>query len=396
MTKQPRLTARFVETVNAPGRYGDGGRGSRGLILNVHVQASGRISRSWIQRIRIGGRHTHLGLGSHPVVTLAEAREAAIANLRDVAKGIDPRTGGIPTFAEGLDAVLAIQRGAWRDGGKSERQWRASLRDHAGPLMRKPVDKIEAGDVLSILTPHWNTKRETMRRVKQRISKVMQWAVAGGHVASNPVDSIGAALPTNGANRTNHRALPHADVAAAIETVDRSGAWWATKAAFRFVALTAARSGEVRGMTWDEVDLDNRVWTVPGERMKAGKAHRVPLSDQAVAVLSEARDMADGSGLVFPSQGRKAMSDNTLSKLLRETGVKSTVHGLRSSFRDWCAETGKSREVAEAALAHTVKGVEGAYLRSDVLEKRRSLMAAWGRYVTAEAATVLELPNARA
>ena len=389
-----RLTARFVETVTEPGRYGDGGRGSHGLILNVHRQATGRISRSWIQRIRINGRHTHLGLGAYPVVTLAGARATALANRRDVANGIDPRTGGVPTFAEALDAVLAVRRGAWRDGGKSERQWRASLRDHAGPLMRKPLDAIGSDDVLKVLAPKWNTRRETMRRVKQRIGQVMQWGIAGGHVAVNPVDALGAALPTNGARRVHHRALPHADVNGALLTVDASNAWWATKAAFRFITLTAARSGEVRGMTWDELDMDAAVWTVPGDRMKAGKPHRVPLSEQAMAVLAKAGTLRDGSGLCFPSQSGRIMSDNTISKLLRELGIPSTVHGMRSSFRDWCAETGKSRELAEAALAHTVGGVEGAYFRSDVLDRRRALMEAWARYVERQSADVISLASA--
>ena len=388
------LTARFVNTVSDPGRYGDG-RGGHGLILNVHRTLDGRVSKSWIQRVRIGARVTHLGLGSFPVVTLAEARKAALANRRTAAKGIDPRTGGVPTFAAALDAVLVIQAGVWRDGGKSENQWRASLRDYAGALMRKPVDAIGPGDVLGVLTPIWNEKRETAKRVRQRIGAVMRWSVAEGHRTDNPVDAIGAALPKTGCNKAHHRALPYGAVAGALATVRASAAYPTTKLAFECLVLTAARSGEVRGMRWDEVDGDT--WTVPAERMKTGREHRVPLSGPTLAVLREARQYADGSGLVFPSARGKVMHGMALSRLLTYLDVGAVPHGFRSSFRDWAAErTSTPHAVMEAALAHVVKNqAEAAYARSDLLDKRRVLMDAWARYVTAESCTVVEIANAR-
>ena len=386
------LTARFVDTVSEPGRYGDG-RGGHGLILNVHRMIDGRISRSWIQRIRIGGRVTHLGLGSFPVVTLAEARKAALANRRTLAKGIDPRTGGIPTFAEGLDAVLAIQAGAWRDGGKSEKQWRASLRDYAGALMRKPVDGIGPGDVLAVLAPVWNEKRETGRRVKQRIGAVMKWAIAEGHRESNPVDAIGAALPKNGVHKAHHKAVPYDRVGFALAKVRASNAHIGTVLAFDFLVLTAARSGEIRGARWDEVDFDAAIWTIPASRMKAGREHRVPLSARALGVLGKAREYTDGSGLVFPSARGLVMSDMTLSKLVKELGIEGTPHGFRSSFRDWASErTNTPHAVMEAALAHTIRDkAEAAYARSDLLEKRRELMDAWARFVAAKPGRVVAI-----
>ena len=383
------LNARFVETVTTPGRYGDG-RGGYGLCLNVRRMTNGRTGKSWVQRIRPGGKPTYIGLGRYPFVTLAEARRLALANAINLSKGIDPRDGGIPTFAAALDRVLDVMRSTWRNP-KSEAQWRASLRDYAGALMPHPVDAIAPGDVLAVLTPIWNAKRETARRVRQRVSKVMDWARAEGHRTDNPVDAIGAALPTNGHGREHHKALPYAAVSGALATVQASGAWWATKAAFEFLTLTAARSGEVRGMEWDEVD--GATWTIPGERMKAGREHRVPLSPRALDILAEAREATGGAGLVFPSITGRAMTDSTLSKLVKELGIKGTPHGMRSAFRDWASEqTNTPHAVMEAALAHTIANkAEAAYARSDLLEKRRVLLNAWSRYLEAKPARVVEI-----
>ena len=373
------LNARFVETVTTPGRYGDG-RGGYGLCLNVRRMTNGRTSKSWVQRVRPNGRPTYIGIGRYPFVTLAEARKLALANAIVVSKGLDPRTGGVPTFAEALDRVLAIQAPTWRNP-KSEGQWRASLRDHAGPIMPMFVDKIGPADVLAVVGPLWNEKRETARRVKQRIGKVMEWAAAEGHRADNPVSTIGAALPKAGNGRQHHRALPYERVGGALAAVRGSGAWEGTKLACAFLVLTAARSGEVRGMRWSEVDGDT--WTVPGERMKAGRPHRVPLSPAALDILAEARALGDGTGLVFPSITGRTMSDSTLSKLFRENGIDGTPHGMRSAFRDWASErTNTPHAVMEAALAHVIPNkAEAAYARSDLLDKRRTLMDAWARYL---------------
>ncbi len=380
--KRPKtLTALFVQKVSQPGRYGDG-RGSHGLSLNVKAMANGRTSKSWVQRIRINGRLTNIGLGPYPIVTLKEARQLCIANKRTAIAGLDPRTGGIPTFEDAAETVIALHQPNWRDGAKSAAQWRASLRDYAFPTIgRKLVSDITAQDILAVLTPNWNDKRETMRRVKQRIGAIMKWAVAEGHRDSDPVPAVTAALPKNGVHKVNHTALPWKAVSEAIEQANASGAHWATKAAFTFLAHTACRSGEVRGATWQEIDTEARIWTIPASRMKAGKEHRVPLSDAAMSILDEASEHRDTSDLVFPSVTGRQMSDATMSKLLRENGIKAVPHGFRSSFRDWCGETGKDRELAEQALAHQVKGVEGAYARSDLLDRRRDLMNAWSETV---------------
>ena len=226
-----------------------------------------------------------------------------------------------------------MQRGVWREGAKSEAQWRASLRDYAGALMAEPVDAIGPGDVLALLAPIWNEKRETARRVRQRIGAVMRWSVAEGHRGDNPVDAIGAALPKNAHRRKHHKALPYEEVGQAIRTIRGTAAHVSTRLALEFLILTACRSGEVRGALWSEIDLDSATWTVPAGRMKSAREHRVPLSLQALEVLAEAREWNDESPLVFPSLKGRVMSSSTLSKLLRENRVGAVPHGFRSSFR---------------------------------------------------------------
>ena len=386
MKRPKRLSATFVNTVNVPGRYGDG-RGGHGLSLLVKQASTGGFSKSWAQRIRLDGKATNVGLGAYPVITLARARQKALSNARIVSEGRDPRDRACraPTFEQAIETVIGIHAENWKDGGKSAAQWRASLRDYVIPTLgRKRVDRITTADVMAVLLPIWSTKRETARRVRQRIGAVMKWTVAQGYREDNPAgDAISAALPKNGVRRQHQRALPHSEVAHALERVRASGAHRATALAFEFLVLTACRSGEVRGARWDEVDEAAATWTVPPTRMKAKLEHRVPLSPQAVAVLDAGRDLRDRSGLVFPSPTGRVLSDSTLSKLLRELNIGAVPHGFRSSFRDWAAErTDVPREVCELALAHVNSDrVEAAYRRSDLFEKRRELMVEWADYL---------------
>ena len=373
-----QLSAKFVQTVTEPGRFYDG---DAGLFLLV-AHGVREMRKSYVQRVTVAGKRVDIGLGGARWLTLTEARAAAQANRKIARMGGDPRSkrSTVPTFAEALESVIAIQRDVWRNGAKSESQWRASLRDYAGALMPKAVDAIGPGDVLAVLSPHWSTKRETMRRVRQRIGAVMKHAIAEGHRESNPVDAIGSALPKNGVRKAHHKALPHGAVGAALAKVRESGAWWATKAAFELTVLTAARSGEVRGMEWSEVEGD--VWTVPGARMKAGRDHRVPLSGRALEILADARDRTGAAGLVFPAPRGGLLSDMTMSKLCKSLSLGMVPHGARSSFRDYCGETGVAREVAEACLAHTIENAaERAYARSDLLDRRREVMAEWAKYI---------------
>ncbi|MDE0378652.1 MAG: tyrosine-type recombinase/integrase [Rhodospirillales bacterium] len=400
--KRPKtLNARFVETVNRPGRYGDG-RGGHGLSLLVKPMSNGRLSKSWAQRLRVGGKPIDMGLGAFPVVTLKAAREAALANRRAVAEGRDPRRAiaAVPTFAEAAETVIELHAQTWRDKGKSAGQWRASLRDYAMPrLGDKSVADITSADVLAVLVPIWSAKRVTARRVRQRIGAILKWAVAEGYRDDNPAgDAITAALPKGGVARQHQRALPYAEVGAAIEAVRASTAYRASALAFEFLVLTAARSGEVRGARWEEIDADAATWTVPAERMKGGLEHRVPLSERALAVLKMARTLRDDSGLVFPSVSGRRLGESNLSDLCRRLGIEAVPHGFRSSFRQWAAErTNIPREVAELALAHVNSDrVEAAYQRSDLFERRRDLMESWARYLdSADAKKIVALRPAK-
>ncbi len=246
------------------------------------------------------------------------------------------------------------------------------------------MHRINTGDVMAVLLPIWNEKRATARQVRHRISAVMRWAVAQGYREDNPAgDAIGAALPRNGVRVQHRRALPYAEVAGAIATVRTSGAYPMTVAAFEFLVLTASRSGEVRGARWEEMDLEAREWRIPAARMKTGREHRVPLSTRALAVLRGARELADGSGLVFPSARGGLLSEATIGKMVRDLGIGAVPHGFRSSFRDWAAErTEAPREVCELALAHVNRDrVEAAYRRTDLFERRRALMESWSAFL---------------
>ena len=394
MKRPAILNARFCETINRPGVYGDG-HGGHGLILRVHRMENGRLSKTWIQRVRIHGRPTHISLGSYPILTLSEARAKVIENKRLFIEGRDPRGGGIPSFEEAAEKVIAIHAEGWKDEGKSAAQWRASLRDYVFPkLGRKRVNEITTADVMDVLLPIWRTKHETARRVRQRIRAIMRWSIAQGYRVDDPAgEQLGAALPKNGNPRQHHRALHYSQVADAIARVQSSGAFPSTIFALELLVLTATRSGEVRGARWDEIDLEARTWTIPAERMKAKRPHRVPLTRRSLEVLSEARAFDFGSGLVFPNTRGQMLSDSTMSKLLREIGTAAVPHGFRSSFRQWAAErTNVPREVAEQALAHVNKDkVEAAYQRSDLFEHRRKLMDSWARYLQAEAGNVVAL-----
>ncbi|MYK69062.1 MAG: tyrosine-type recombinase/integrase [Gammaproteobacteria bacterium] len=388
MKRPKQLSATFVKTVRRPGRYGDG-RGGHGLSLLVKPTKTDRLSKTWAQRLRVNGRPVNMGLGSYPVITLAEARKTALENRRVVAQGGDPRGGGIPTFEDASERVIGVFRASWRPGGGSEKQWRSSMRRYVFPRIgRKRVDRINTADVMGVLLADdfWNQKRETARRVRQRIGQVMKWAVAQGYREDNPAgDAIGAALPKNGGRRKHFRALPHAEVAGALAKMRNSRAWTGTKLAIQFMVYTASRPGETRLATWDEIDLETATWTIPGKRMKGGREHRVPLSPQALRVLTEALDIRDATGLIFPSVTGRAMVNVTMTKLLRELGIAAVSHGFRSSFRVWCGDTGVAREVAEAALAHVVRDqVERAYARGTLFERRRRVMEDWARYIAGD------------
>ena len=373
------LSPRFVSTVDKPGKYCDG----NGLYLVV--QPTG--SKSWIQRITISGRRHDIGLGGVPPVSLKQARVQAIGNLEAARAGRDPltekrRRKRMPTFSAAAARVVQEKSPGW--GPRQAKQWEASFEAYVLPdIGERSVSEVTSADVLKILMRIWHEKQETARRVLSRIRAVMEWAVAMEFRTDNPCDRLKTALPRQKDVRTHMRALPYTEVSAAIGTVQQSRASLAAKLAFEFLVLTAARSGEVRGAEWDEIDLGSTTWRIPAERMKARREHCVPLSPRAVQILEMARPLRNASGLVFPSPRGRVLSDMTLSKLLRGNGIAAVPHGFRSSFRDWAAEkTDHRREVVEAALAHTIRNqVEAAYARTDLFDRRRPLMDEWATYL---------------
>ena len=373
-----RLTASFVRSA-VPGKYND----EHGLILRVKPSGA----RSWVWRGTVNRRVCDLGLGQFPYVSLREARETAFQYRKLARAGGDPRSlrpgADVPSLAESVEAVIGIHEPTWKRGAAMAAKWRASMRDHVLPrLGRRRVSDLTTADVMAVLLPIWTAKPAAAREVRQRLSTVMKWAVAEGHRQDNPAgEAISAALPrVNG--RKNHAALPHGEVAVVLAKIKASGRTGPVATALRFLVLTAARANEALGARWSEVDLDAKTWTIPASRMKAGREHRVPLSTAAVAVLTAAGEHDDGSGLIFTGKRHGVpLSDASFRMMLRALGIKATVHGFRSSFRSWCADEGVSREIAEAALAHVVRGVEGAYQRSDLFDKRREVMQAWADYL---------------
>ena len=385
MAKRPRtLTAAFVRTINRPGVYGDG-RGGRGLSLRVHRTATGRITKTWRQRVRIEGRLTSIGLGPYPEITLAEARQKALDNSRAVLHGDDPRRRGVPTFAEAAERTIELHRDGWKAGSPLPEQWTSTFRLHAAPLLDKPVDRITSADVLGCLAPIWNSKPGAARKARHRISAVFRWCIGRNHRPDNPVDRAVVALPRVNGNAPRHyRALPHGEVAAALEAVRRVKYIHPSAVlCVEMIALTAVRAGEARGARWAEIDLAAARWTIPESRMKAGREFSVPLSTGALGVLKRARELSPESPLVFPSRTGEPLPRNAPGRVLRRAGVASTVHGFRSSARSWMAESGVPAEVAEACLAHVPRSrVVQAYQRSDLLERRAEVLHAWCDYVT--------------
>lgn len=381
-----KLTALAVKAAKEPGRYQDG----QGLMLLVKPSGA----RSWLLRIQAAGKRRDFGLGSANEVGLSEARERASETRRLVRAGVDPVsakrlsqaiTAAIPTFREAAKAAHEDHKGGWRNK-KHKDQWLSTLTTYAFPTIGDVrVDQIDGPMISNLLLPIWLTIPETSRRVRQRVAAVLDWAHGKGFRASEaPTRSISKVLPRQPKNDGHFAALPYAEVPTLMAKLAKDES--VGRLALRFLILTAARSGEVRGATWEEIDLEQRVWTVPAVRMKAGKAHAVPLSDDALVVLEVATKARTGKSgePVFPGLRGKPLSDMTILKVLRTANSgKATVHGFRSGFRDWAAECSSvPGEVVEAALAHTnTNRVEAAYRRTNYLEKRRGLMNDWAKFL---------------
>ena len=388
------LTVAFIKSVKEAARYSDG-PGGYGLSLLVKTGWRGKVAKSWAQRLRINGKAFNIGLGQFPLITLTEARNKAFENRRAVAAGIDPRIPPVvvPTFAEALDQVITEQAKGWKNP-KTAKRWRATLDTYACPVLGDMlVSDIDSSHIKQVLLHEglWTDKVETAKKVRERIGLVMKWAIAERFRPNNSAGpEIIKALPKQPQQDRHYRALPFQEVGSGIATIRNTNAWWATKACLEFTTLTAVRSGEARLAKWDEIDQSTGVWTIPAPRMKRNLEHKVPLNYATLDLLRDARNLTcsdwpheEASGLVFPSPTGKALTDNTMSKLLRENKIECVPHGMRSSFRDWAAEcTDVPGEIAEHALHH-IEGsaAERSYKRTDYFEKRRSLMQDWANYV---------------
>jgi integrase len=375
------------------GLYNDGA----GLCLRVTPPSAS----SWVLRYMLDGRAREMGLGRYPDISLAEARQMAAEARKLKAMGIDPIASRESVRAQGrleaarsvnfrycAESYIAARKKGWKNAKHAD-QWAATLETYAMPLMADlPVQAIDVGMVHKVLDPIWAAKTETASRVRGRIESILDWAtVREFRTGDNPARWKGHLenlFPARSKVQKveHHPALPYAQMGsfmASLKAQERLGAL-----ALQFTILTATRTGEAIGARWSEIDLDAGVWTIPGTRMKAGREHRVPLSKAALVILRARQKSGDKSVFVFPggSRGRAISNMAMLQTLRRMERDDLTVHGFRSTFRDWAAEqTAFAREVAEAALAHTIGDkVEAAYRRGDLFEKRRKLMDAWATY----------------
>lgn len=387
-----QLSDRSVSALKADGRYAVGG------VAGLHLRISAG-HRGWILRVKVGEKRKDIGLGAYPSVSLAEARDRAWKLHKGIREGHDPvaprkqqrqiliaKAATEKTFRWCTDEFLKAKSSEWKNA-KHHQQWGNTLETYAMPhLGHMRVSLIDLPHVLACLEPIWQSKNETASRLRGRIESILDWATVRKYrSAENParwkghLDKVLAA-PSKIQKVEHHRAVPMDDMPRFIQDLrSRSGT---AARALEFVILTAARSGEVRGASWSEIDLKNAIWTIPGERMKAGAEHRVPLSSAALALLNNLPHFAD-TELLFPGSKGQPLSDMSMTVVMRRMQVDAVPHGFRSTFRDWVGEkTSFPRELAEHALAHTLESkVEAAYRRGDALEKRRNLMQKWSEFV---------------
>jgi integrase len=387
------LSVLGIRAIEKAGRYADG----NGLYLKVDESGAKR----WELRTVVRGKRCDIGLGGLKAVSLAEAREEA-RKYRAIARNEgDPLAEKrrarkvMLTFRQAAETVHKDHAKAWKNAKHGD-QWINTLKAYAYPAFGdRRVDQIDTPDILRALSPIWLTKQETARRVRQRIGTVLDWAKAAGYRAgSNPVEEISKALPRQSDRKGHHAALPYVEVPSFVQKLHGDDGGTIADLAFEFLILTAARTGEVLEAEWNEIDLEQAAWTIPADRMKAGREHRVPLAPRCIELLKQAKLLSAGSDFVFPGRsGKKPMSNMVLLMTMRRMKSGYTVHGFRSAFRDWASErTNFPREICEAALAHIVKDkTEAAYRRGDLFEKRRELMAVWSLFISPSHNNVVSL-----
>ena len=381
--KHHKLTDAKVRKLTKSGRYSDG------LCLYLIVTATG--SKQWVLRVIVNGQRKDMGLGGYPTITLAEARKKAMEYRRLAKQGKNPieirrksqRT--IPTFEEAARKVHAINIPTWKKT-KAVDQWINSLENYAFPVIGKiRINDIKSSDIVSVLSPIWVDKHSTANRVRQRMNRIFDWAKTQGFIShDNPVSGVKQGLPRVNSNVKHFKALDYNNVFDFIQTLRKSSQSPNVKLGFEFLILTSCRSSELRFAEWSEIDLGAKKWVIPAKRMKAGKEHHVPLCSRAISILHEAKAISGNSKYIFPSSQnwQKSMSDATISKAVRVLGYDVTVHGFRSTFRDWASETRSyPNDVVEMVLAHTNPNrTEAAYKRGDLFDKRVAIMNDWMMY----------------
>ena len=405
MDRPARLTANFVRRVDQPGRYGDG-RGGFGLSLLVRPVKDG-LGKNWQQRVRVNDKERSLGLGPYPELSLSKARDLAAQNVMKIRERFPRRTGidrlldeavlaagtgasAGPTFTDVAEESLKFRRTSWKKGSKTEQQVRSQLARYVTPVLGNvAIDQVTSAHVVDVLSPIWHKKPETARKVKRNISSVFKFAIGKEYAVHDPTPLASSPLGRRRQAVQHHSAIAFSKMGEVLNFVRNTESYESKRLALEFLILTAARTSEVRGVRWAEVDLKEATWTIPADRMKNEREHRVPLSRAALDVLTRAQGLRLRRGifpddLVFPDpSGRAMISQDGLRQLLRRK-FDATSHGFRSSFRDWATEKTHFRsEIVEHALAH----LEGsatvrAYRRTDYFEQRRELMEAWGDFVT--------------
>lgn len=397
MPKQAKeLSGLEIKRLTKPGHHAAGG--VSGLLLQITESGS----KSWILRTIVGVKRRDIGLGGFPDVTLAQARINARELKDQIRSGVDPveqrkaakaalisANGKLITFAGAAHKFLTAKRSEFKNA-KHAAQWQTTLETYVFPVMgQMMVDRVALPHIVQVLEPIWTTKTETATRLRGRIESVLTWAkVAGYREGENPArwkDNLDAVLPKPGKLKKvqHHKAIPWKTVASFMQLLRQCDG--IAPKALEFLIMTATRSGEVRGAQWQEIDVQARIWIIPGARMKADKEHIVPLCEDAMGIL-EKLPRFEGNNLLFPAPRGGQLSDMTLSAVMRRMKVNATPHGFRSTFRDWCSEsTNYPNEVAEMALAHTISsGVEKAYRRGDLIAKRTRLMDDWCRYLNTQ------------
>ena len=392
-----KLSDLIVKKINNPGRYGDGN--------NLYLVVDHKTSKRWVIRLTINGKRRDMGLGSAFNFNIREARELATHYIKLAKQGIDPiqdrlkEKGLETTFKECVYKVHELNKPTW----KTEiigTQWINSFIHHVFPKIgHMAISEITSADIMKILTPLWNTKHDTAKKLKQRLRVVFKWSKAQGlYTGDNPVELAEMALPKVKSSQRHFTSLPYNQLPGLIDQLKESSISLSNKLAIEFTILTACRTNEVLKANWNEIDLENKLWIIPKERMKALREHMVPLSDRAFDILKNAKKVYSKSDYVFPSElnPNKPLSNNTmLFAIQKRLNINATMHGMRSSFKDWASETTNfGNEVSEMALAHNITNkVEAAYRRGNLLQKRRELMQSWDNFLQGNEIKVITIHN---